>query len=313
MNLDKSTHKIIFLAIVGVSIAILALVFAYFLIFNSSDTSTTDKQFTTFPDGGIREIPGVDQAGSIDDSVTAPQIPISNEELEINQNNFNYDEIDWRDEIIQPNSYNTVPSQVNVKQSTTEDAKANIDALYAAAETLSNYKPKYPDEWAFPTNNLESMSFSEYSKMFDPPVIDTDSFTNCKEINLPSNASEQERSISDLENNSSTICMGKAVANNCTSAKAVVNGDVSQTVYVMEREDGECSIGTAYGNSAYVSLCSIKDMLNAMTGEKKEFSEWRIKFSTEPGKTFAALYFGSLDGLSKAITTNALSCKSFKL
>lgn len=310
MDSDKSKLKVISLVVVGLSISVLSFIYAYSQLSGSPDK--TDEQFATFPDSEARELPPAIPA---DDSITQPSsIPATVDGDTVEQVTTVQRDVDWRDEIIQSSSNNTNSVSTIVTQKTEIEAEPDVESFYAAAEELSRYTPEYPDYWPLPSSTPpDSMSFSEYSKVFNPTKINYINPSKCEDVVLPSSESEQKKFIDNLEKNNSVICMGKAVAEDCSYAKTeIINADTLQILVVAKRGDGVCVVGTSYDDK-YVNLCSITNIMNSLTSKRNSFLDWKSLFMSKPGETFAQLYLGIPTALSEESAVNKLDCKTFEL
>lgn len=312
MNSEK--RKVILLIAAVVIIAALAFAYAYAQLFGSKNETPVDNQYANFPTSGSSEVLNSDP---IDDTLDFPTQPAETP-VYITETVIETTETDWRDEIVQVSSLDTGSAAAAYNKQTVVDssnAQSNLDDLYAASDSLSQLVKNITKSSPLPNGvPNEPMSFSEYSALFDLPKITSTSIIKCGNVDMPSNENEAQKFMSNFHNDKSAICMGQAIANNCATAKITVSEfeDYPQTLYVSKGTDGTCGIGSTF-SSKNVSLCSVKEVMNAITGKDKEFLEWQKDFRAEPGKTFSSLYNGFTDGLMKLAESKSLDCQSFEL
>lgn len=314
MNSDKSTRKVILLIIAIVVIAILALIYAYILLFSSSNKTSVDNQYATFPESGTDNVPNILPIDDVNDSSTQPSdVPVDTEEPVVINN------ADWRDEVFDTSSNNVVNYDKSNAGILSDSGQQEIDDLYAAAEALSNYMPSYPSDSPLANHNpAEQMTFEEFDALtqayYMPPQFVYSGVTNCGEINMPTNEDEYDRFSKTLHTNKSIICMGKAVANNCAKTElSFYAGETEQILYLAKRDDNVCAIGQSFEGVDYMNLCSFDKVMNVVANKNKNITEWQSDFSKEPGENFSKLFTSSLKGFSEQGATESLDCKKYKL
>ena len=192
-----------------------------------------------------------------------------------------------------------------------------IEELYAASESLSKYRPNYPDGFPISTPTTPgATSFSEFTSQFAVPKLSASNFKDCGTAEVPSGGSALNNFISDFGKNESAICTGESIADDCIDTMATIfDGYTYQTFYVVKRDDGVCSVG-GFDNVVdykYISLCSVEGVMNAYFNKNDSFSEWRNVFSEKPGETIASLYQVVIGGVYQYLDTEKWDCKSFEL
>lgn len=144
------------------------------------------------------------------------------------------------------------------------------------------------------------------------PTFSANSLQDCGTIEIPSSLSAQQRLLNSAASHPVVECLGEAIGEGCVAAEARIEvaGDVVNTLYVVERNDGVCSLGSSVGGDT-VSLCSLTSIMRESTGEDRSFDEWAEEFAADPGDTLADLITTNPNILSTA--TYEYECEFYEL
>ncbi|MCA9355711.1 hypothetical protein KC865_04195 [Candidatus Kaiserbacteria bacterium] len=229
----------------------------------------------TFPQGGEREIV-VNQSETL---TMASEDDLKNNEGEGSQEGSLQTQSDWRDEVIElsQNGDDTLKGDTFISTGieSGSDSQDELEALFLASERLASLTPQQLDLSSIP----------------GIPTIDTSDSLDCGRFVMPSTESATKETLKELEENETLKCMGKAIADNCTTAQIdIINLGFHGHAYVSALEDGSCGFGFTFGDEELVTFCGIESTMNASTGENRSFDEWREHFAKNPGELFASLY-----------------------
>lgn len=305
MSQETENRKVIALVIVAIVIAILMCVYVFWLLFGGSEQEgPAQEQVTTFPDSEqVQEIVLLDDEDETTAGTYQPPVGTATDTAE---EILVAVESDWRDEVIKYS---------NNQSSYTEEAPANEveEPIYV----YENYDEDYDSPVvSSPPPSYVTPSRSAYISPNDIPIsiiydkLSESSFSNCGKINAPNTEEGLEELLLSIAKNPEAICLGKAIAKNCEGARvAVSNSFYSGYIYVAERNDGVCGIGSTFDRNM-VSLCSVEDLMNLNTNQQNNFSYWQNLFDDDPGQTFADAYEGSLNYSESG---KAVDCQLYRL
>lgn len=149
-------------------------------------------------------------------------------------------------------------------------------------------------------------------KLLDYPSLGSVKWKKCGTLTVPTGLALATFSFT-AGSDPAVECMGEAVAKRCASSQLeVVNeGEIVGSMYVLERSDDVCSVGVPAGDGL-ISLCSVEKIMNAGAGEEKSFKQWQAVFKTEPGDTFASMYFDNSSALSNPASASIFDCRTYK-
>lgn len=319
--MDKEVKKILFLGVAAV------LVLTIFIVIilgsrNNNDDSNSEDQYAVFPDSTTVEL---EDNTSQFDLINSATSDLSTEAVatttEVATELFIPTQTDdWQDTIVTPERTTQIEDSPTFTTSNTalnpntgepfsrDDLIAQgiitDDTVVARNRFVNITEPRIFDEndpLLFPTIDAE------------PETLTVTRFKSCGTVTLGASESAIERYLSTIADTSEASCLGQAVANNCEDSRVSVSaflGQVSGSVYVAERNDGECGVGVHFDGDEVLTLCSIADSLNTnlSASDQKTFTEWQAVFRREPGKTFASLI--SEDEFD---IVNPVSCISYRL
>ena len=305
----------ILLAVGGILIALAVLFFAGWQLFGTAVEETpVREQPTLFPPSQMNDgVKSVDDQNTLPDKPNQLPVELATSSPESTEPPLGGKlQADWRDEIVEVSS----PDYDSV-------APDNDSPTYSEPSYTENPPPTYQT----PTDNHQSYYLPPPTytpSTYTPPVnyyptqlypeLSANQFTSCGRITLPNTSSESRinRFIASLGRNSATICLGKAIAEDCRSSEVRVSGaDISGYLYVTERNDGVCALGSSVDDDT-ATFCSVEGLMNSSTEDQKSFREWQASFANDPGQTFVDGYQNSLN-LDETVTASVSDCIIYKI
>lgn len=305
--MDSNNRKIIVLVVVIVVILVAVFIFTLNQLLGPDET-TSDPTVTPFPDSEVR----TDVEPVVSDEEQTPSattsVPLSSdvvtEPIEANAVPAT-PESDWREQVVTYGSPAQSGSGV-VDQAPATSVPAQSNTPYSVDDLVANglVLDYNSYNWAYPTSydmgngtvisadDLENAdAFAAAISPFDSAVETFTEARSCGVLRLPSSESALEKFVREVDTEDQVICMGEAVANNCEPAKLIATGSEGDSyyIYVGEREDGVCSVGTT-SEEAYVSLCALEAVMDENTNSNYSLTKWFSVFEEEPGESFAALF-----------------------
>ncbi len=306
--MDSNNRKVIILAVVAVVILVAVFIFTLNQLLGP-DKSSSEDAVTSFPESDTRtDIPPIINEDVEQQPATSTPVSIDNQATDTVEPQPVITESDWRESVV---SYGG-QAQTNQSASTAETpvtsgSPYSVDDLVANGLVLD-----YDYSWAYPTSYdmgggrtltpedlANPTAFAAAVNPIPSLVSAFEKVKSCGSLQVPSSESEQARFLNELDTYQPVICMGEAAADNCESAWAqVTNPDgMAMSVYLAEREDGTCAVGTSY-LSTYVSLCNFTDVMNTKTGDNLSYFEWLEVFKDEPGESFAKIFSSGTGDIS---------------
>jgi len=280
MSSDTEKRKVILLVVGGVLLAILVCIYAFWKLFGSSPEVPIRDQVTVFPASETASNTlMINDANDVPSSVPN-QLPVNTAtDTPSDIQPSTEQESDWRDEVIEY-SYDNSSSFSNNPLASDVTAPTPVDVPEISPVP---YSP--PPSYVTPRRIYNPSQF--YTKF---PELSENNFSDCGEVEVPTTQGEINSLISTLAEKAEVICLGKAIANNCSGARAkVFSIYTSGYLYVAERNDGVCGIGSSVDNDK-VTLCSVEATMNDSTNEQKSLAEWQKIFKDEPGQTIADVF-----------------------
>ncbi|MEN9922339.1 MAG: hypothetical protein RL097_616 [Candidatus Parcubacteria bacterium] len=306
--MDSNNRKIIVLVAVIVVILVAVFIFTLNQLLRPDETAS-DPTVVPFPDSEVR----TDIAPVTSNEAGAPaattSTPFSSNDVVSEATEANSvlvtSESDWREQVVTYGSpvqsgsgvVNQVPATPAPVQS---GSPYSVDDLVANGLVLdyNSYNWAYPTSYdmgngtVISADDLENAdSFAAAISPFDSAVETFAEAQSCGVLRLPSSVSALEKFIREIDTEDQVICMGEAIANDCESAKLVAAGSEGDKyyIYVGEREDGVCSVGST-SEEAYVSLCALEAVMDENTNNNYSLTKWLSIFDDEPGESFASLF-----------------------
>lgn len=309
--MDSNNRKVIILAVVAVVILIAVFIFTLNQLLGP-DKSSSEDVVTSLPESDTRnDIPPIINDGVVQQPATSTSESVDNQATDtVVEPQPLITESDWRESVV---SYGG-QAQTNQSASTAE-APVTSGSPYSVDDLVANgLVLDYDYSWAYPTSydmgggrtlTPEDLANpTAFAAAVNPIPSLVNSFAkvkSCGSLKVPASEGEQARFLNELETYQPVICMGEAVADNCEFAWAqVTNPDgIAMSVYLAEREDGTCGVGTSY-LPTHVSLCNFTDVMNAKTGDSLSYFEWLEVFMDEPGESFAKIFSSGTGEISGA-------------
>lgn len=305
---DKS--KLYLLIAAGIFLVVLAIVFVFWLLFRPQTEVPAPEQGATFPQGET-----VDTRVPID--TVEPQTPVDQPPTEVvDQNETDVVEVprpDWRDGFVKYDTHASDQTESEVVSPVTDTTVPfDVNDLY--------YVPRTPpdlmtlDQIEIPSSLPDAPDYlSSLPDDIQYPELNNTKFDNCGSISLPVSENGFETFVSKLGDDSEMICLAKAIADNCDGARTKLTGSISEYLYVTERNDGVCSVGSASVDDDIIMLCSIEAILNQSKNETKSLTEWQKVFEDNPGQILIDTYFKPFYDFSAATALTPANCKIFQL
>lgn len=318
--MDKEIKKILILGVITVLVLILLIVIFLFGTKNNPATDefttlpaediTAIENFSNLPDSDISNTPTSSFTDDIPVAPPAPPTPTASTNSAAS----------WQDEVVTSSNVTqidvastppealptTMPSVTSTGLNPQTGQPYSREDLENQGSYLDNYK-EIVTPIDISTINFSEPEFRDISteSLFPSEPIETEklkntSFKNCGSASLGATEGAIEKYLSSLANKSEASCLGKAVANDCQSARvrmSAVYGTVTGSVYVTERNDGVCGVGIKIDGhiESSVPFCSITDLLNTtvLSEDHKDFAGWANVLEKEPGKTIETLLIAS--------------------
>lgn len=139
-------------------------------------------------------------------------------------------------------------------------------------------------------------------------------FDDCGAVDVPSGALSQSYLFSNLDQEASVVCLGRAVPDNCEPSEVTVTSpdDGDGVVYVVKDNDDVCSLGFQESGVELVTLCGLEAILET-TNPNQEWEEWEAAFQAEPGRLMADVILQNADFLFDATIVDDPSCTQYQL
>jgi hypothetical protein len=305
--MDSEKRKLAIMGILSVLILIAIFILLYFTLFKPKDEPSEEATASAFPESSERidttpitednNYVGVSATSSVDTEASATESE-ENIPAELVKNG----ESDWRNEMIIYSSQDeTNPSNENMSTAANNSANDLSDPTGTIVEDEFeidyDYSTYYPEFIEFGNDGqlmrLEDMLGRDQfiSTLNQTPSLADEfvSVESCGTVDV-SFSEDDEIQTSELDEYEESICFGEAILRDCRSA--TISIQVQNNIlhmYVTERENGICSIGSGY-LPTHATFCDLH----------MESRDLEKQYTNEPGKLFKDLFEREISGESSS-------------